>query len=358
MQAAARAAADRWPDVYRGPGRARLICRDDEPPSAAVIEAAKRAGVEIDAHGGAATACDAALLASRDFVRIPASLPALVAESGAAPRLAIDSGVEPALEGAPRRRGEAAASRRSDRRGAAVAAAPRRRPARPQRISKRRSEQPPASLRIRAAAAADRRAVGSRFGDRRFLGARGGGQRGGERRSRRRARSTAPRIRARRRAGARLRPALAQHVGGALVPALRRQLRLRLCRRAVPGRFARDGAAAVCDDWAALSRSACRQPAPLAGQVDRLSPRRRSRAHRPVLRARGNRAARRRVPIVGRMAAGARFARRAGGGAGGARRRGLPRLSRRLSRSTRKSPTIAPLIDASVDWTPACAAPR
>src|ERR1700690_4225540 len=100
VQAAARAAADRWPDVYRGPGRARLICRDDDPPPSAVIEAAKRAGLEIDAHGGAA-ACDAALLASRDFAGIPASLPALVAESGVAARLAIDSGFEPALEGAP-----------------------------------------------------------------------------------------------------------------------------------------------------------------------------------------------------------------------------------------------------------------
>ena len=110
VQAAARAAADRWPDVYRGPGRARLICRDDDPPSPAVVEAAKRAGVEIDAHGGAAPACDAALLPSRDFARIPASLPALVAESGAAARLAIDSGFEPALEGAPRRRGDVAAS--------------------------------------------------------------------------------------------------------------------------------------------------------------------------------------------------------------------------------------------------------
>ena len=110
MQAAARAAADRWPDVYRGPGRAKLICRDDEPPSPAVVEAAKRAGVEIDARGGAASACDAALLASRDFAKIPASLPALVAEPGAAARLAIDASVEPALEGAPRRRGDAAAS--------------------------------------------------------------------------------------------------------------------------------------------------------------------------------------------------------------------------------------------------------
>ena len=110
LQAAAHAAVDRWPDVYRGPGRARLICRDDDPPPFAVVEAAKRAGIEIDAHGGAASACDAALLASRDFARIPASLPALVVESGAPARLAIDSGAEPTLEGAPRRRDDAAAS--------------------------------------------------------------------------------------------------------------------------------------------------------------------------------------------------------------------------------------------------------
>ena len=110
VQAAARAAADRWPDVYRGPSRAQLIYRDDQPPSPAVIEAAKRAGVEIDAHGDATPACDAALLAKPDFAEIPASLPALVAESGAALRLAIDSGVEPALEGAPRRRGDTATS--------------------------------------------------------------------------------------------------------------------------------------------------------------------------------------------------------------------------------------------------------
>jgi hypothetical protein len=110
FQAAARAAVERWPEVYRGPGRARLICRDDDPPSVAVAEAAKRAGVEIDVHGGGAAACDAALLASRDFAKIPATLPALVAESGAAARLAIDSGFEPSLEGAPRRRGDAAAS--------------------------------------------------------------------------------------------------------------------------------------------------------------------------------------------------------------------------------------------------------
>ena len=110
IQAAAGAAAERWPDVYRGPGRARLICRDGDRPSPDVVEAAKRAGVEVDAHGGAASGCDAALLAGRDFARIPASLPALVVETGAPTRLAIDSGFEPALEGAPRRRSDAAAS--------------------------------------------------------------------------------------------------------------------------------------------------------------------------------------------------------------------------------------------------------
>ena len=110
VQAAAQAAVDRWPGVYRGPGRARLICREDDPPPSAVVEAARRAGIEVDARGGAASACDAALLASRDFARIPASLPALVAELGAPARLAIDSGIEPALEGAPHRRGDAAAS--------------------------------------------------------------------------------------------------------------------------------------------------------------------------------------------------------------------------------------------------------
>ena len=109
-QAAARAAVNRWPDVYRGPARVKLICRSDEPAPLEVVEAAKRAGVEIDAQGGAASACDAALLANRDFARIPASLPALVAEPGAPARLAIDSGFEPALEGAPRQRGEAAAT--------------------------------------------------------------------------------------------------------------------------------------------------------------------------------------------------------------------------------------------------------
>ncbi len=56
-------------------------------------------------------------------------------------------------------------------------------------------------------------------------------QRGCERRPRRDARQAARRIRARRRPGARLRPALAQHPGGALVPAFRRQRRLGPHRR-------------------------------------------------------------------------------------------------------------------------------
>ena len=110
LQAASGAAAERWPDVYRQPGRARLICRDDDPPSPEAAEAAKRAGVAIEAQGGGAANCDAALLTRRDFAGIPASLPALVAEPGAAARLAIDFGFEPALEGAPRRRDDAAAS--------------------------------------------------------------------------------------------------------------------------------------------------------------------------------------------------------------------------------------------------------
>jgi len=109
-QAAARAAVNRWPDVYRGPARVKLVCRNDEPAPPAVVEAAKRAGAEIDAQGGAASACDLALLVNRDFARIPASLPALVAEPGAPARLAIDFGFEPALEGAPRRCGEAVAT--------------------------------------------------------------------------------------------------------------------------------------------------------------------------------------------------------------------------------------------------------
>ena len=54
----------------------------------------------------------------------------------------------------------------------------------------------------------------------------------------------------------------------------------------------------------------------------------------------------------------ARPARRAGGGAGGARRRRVPGPISARSRSTRRSPTIAPPIDASVGSTRACAAPR
>ena len=110
VQAAARAAVERWPEVYRGPGRARLICRDGHSPPAAALEAARGAGVEFDARGGAATACDAALVSGRDFAGIPVSLPALVAEPGGAPRLAIAAGAEPTLDGAPRRRGDAEAT--------------------------------------------------------------------------------------------------------------------------------------------------------------------------------------------------------------------------------------------------------
>ena len=109
LSAGAEAAAVRWPDVYRGPGRARLIWCGDVPPRLAVVEAIKRAGVEIDARGETTTACDAALLAKRDFAAIAPQLPALVIEAGGL-RLAIDGGVEPALEGAPRRRGDLAAT--------------------------------------------------------------------------------------------------------------------------------------------------------------------------------------------------------------------------------------------------------
>ena len=358
MQAAARAAAERWPDVYRGPGRARLICRDDDPPSlrrGRGGQARRRRDRRARRRGVGLRRGAVGEPRLRQDSRFAAGAGGGIGRGGAAgDRFRLRAGARRRAASAQRRGGEP----RGDRRGAAVAAAPRRRPARPRRVSARRPEPPPPSLRICAAAAADRRAAGERFGARRFLDARGGGQCRGERRPRRSARSPAARIRAQRRAGARLRPALAQHAGGALVPAVRRQLRLRFCRRAVSGRFASDGAAAVCDDRAALSRSARRQAAALAGQMARLSPRRRSRAHRPVLRAGGNRAARRRVGIVGRLAAGARPARRAGGGAGGARRRGLPGLSRRGRDRRRRSPTIAPPIDASVGSTRACAARR
>ena len=37
FQESARAAVGRWPEIYRGPGRARLVCRDDDPPPAAAV---------------------------------------------------------------------------------------------------------------------------------------------------------------------------------------------------------------------------------------------------------------------------------------------------------------------------------
>jgi hypothetical protein len=110
FQESARAAVGRWPEIYRGPGRARLVCRDDDPPPAAAVEAAMSAGIEIDSHADAATACDAALVGKRDFAALPAWLPALVAEAGAPLRLAVDAGVEPKLEGALRQRNDVEAS--------------------------------------------------------------------------------------------------------------------------------------------------------------------------------------------------------------------------------------------------------
>ena len=109
-QAAALAAVKRWPDIYRGPGRARLICCDDNAPPAAAIEVAKRNGVEVEGHCGVWSACDAALLTRADFSGLSRRLPALVAEAGAPPQLAIDVSAEPALDSAPPRRFGAAAS--------------------------------------------------------------------------------------------------------------------------------------------------------------------------------------------------------------------------------------------------------
>ena len=105
-QAAAQAAAARWPEVYREPARVRLVCRGDETPPAAVVEAAKLAGLAVEARGGGEANCDAALTSSGDYAAIPPSLPALIAEAGAPLRLAVDSSVGPPLEGAPRRRRE------------------------------------------------------------------------------------------------------------------------------------------------------------------------------------------------------------------------------------------------------------
>jgi hypothetical protein len=110
LQAAAHAAARRWPDVYHEPTRTRLVFHGDDAPPAAVIAAAAEAGLEVDAGGGGAAICDAALTPSADFTKIPTSLPALVAEAGAPLQLAIDAGVGPPLEGAPRRRGVEAAT--------------------------------------------------------------------------------------------------------------------------------------------------------------------------------------------------------------------------------------------------------
>ncbi len=110
LQAAAHAAAARWPNVYHEPTRTRLVFRGDDAPPAAVLEAAAKAGLEVDASGGGAAICDAALTPGLDFSKIPTSLPALVAEVGAPLRFAVDAGVGPPLDGAPRRRGVEAAT--------------------------------------------------------------------------------------------------------------------------------------------------------------------------------------------------------------------------------------------------------
>ena len=91
LQAAAHAAAARWPDVYHEPTRTRLVFRGDDAPPAAVLEAAAKAGLEVDASGGGAAICDAALTSGLDFSKIPTSLPALVAEAGAPLRFAASS---------------------------------------------------------------------------------------------------------------------------------------------------------------------------------------------------------------------------------------------------------------------------
>ncbi|THD49024.1 MAG: hypothetical protein E7774_02310 [Bradyrhizobium sp.] len=104
LHAAAHAAAVRWPDVYHEPMRTRLICRADERPPAALVEAAQQAGLEVDASNGATATCDLALTVDADFAGISATLPALVATAGAPLQFALDAGAGPQLEGAPRRR--------------------------------------------------------------------------------------------------------------------------------------------------------------------------------------------------------------------------------------------------------------
>ena len=159
LQAAAGAAAERWPDIYRGPGRARLICRDDDPPSAG-----------RGRGGQARRRRDRRAWRRNVGLRRGAVGPA---------RLRRDSGFEAGAGGgigAPRRgwRSIPASSRRCKARRAGAATrrpAPRRSPRRcsrrraasptgaPARLSARRPERPPPSLRICAAAEAHRRAA-------------------------------------------------------------------------------------------------------------------------------------------------------------------------------------------------------
>ena len=163
-QAAARAAAERWPDIYRGPGRARLICRDDEPPSAGRDrggQARRRRDRRAWRRGVGVRRGAVGRPRLRQDSRFAAGAGGGIGRGAAAgDRFRRRAGAGRRASSA-RRRGD---EPRGDRRGAAVAAAPPGRPAGPRRVSARRREQPPASLRIRVAAAADRRAVGDRFG--------------------------------------------------------------------------------------------------------------------------------------------------------------------------------------------------
>ena len=61
VQAAAHAAAARWPEVYREPTAARLVCGGDDAPPPGLVEAATKADLKVDVHGGGAGICDVAL---------------------------------------------------------------------------------------------------------------------------------------------------------------------------------------------------------------------------------------------------------------------------------------------------------
>ena len=214
------------------PAPARLLYARDDPPAPAILAAASagRTGRRAARPAGGAQAANARSRSSpRATSRaIPAALPALVAARG-----------RRAGAGSPRANAVGVGLEASRR---AAATSPLARDVSPPRcwrrrvaLAERRKLREYQSEDIRArpkrfeyevAAAADRRANGRRRRRGRRLGPRGQGQRGFERRPQRDARPAARRVRARRRAGARLRPALAQHPGGALVPAFRRQLRL------------------------------------------------------------------------------------------------------------------------------------